>query len=398
MTEPPSRRTGLRELLLAALVGAVGIALAGLLTSPAAAPTPGHGEAFVAQAQDPWSLAGMFPQRILWPVLAHLAGELGIGPLAFSQVCSAALLAVVFWFCRARGARFGDALLVTAAVGATGAVQLYQVMTCHADTLNWILLLLCVHHVQRPLVFWPLVLLAALSHEMVFFLSPWLVLLRRRAGGSWRRELAALAAVGGTYWAWLQVVKACGSVGGFGAGHYLANHWLVWGTLGLWTLWAMLLLVEFGPLLAIVVRDFHHDRVLSWTYCACVLSTMAFAYDVQRFACHAFLPLVLGSLRFFGAGGSRAVYAALVASGIGTYVVFHWIPGQAGGWPYERAWHYVLGFDTHAPGTRHRFFTQVVPHLWFETACFALGWVAVFVLGRWLRRRYPESTSRNASP
>lgn len=398
MTEPPSRRAGLRTLLLAALVGAAGIVVAGLLTAPLPSPTPGHGEAFVAQARDPWSLTGMFPQRILWPVLAHVAHWAGIGPVAFSQVCSGALLAVVFWFCRARGARLADALLITAAVAATGAVQLYQVMTCHADTLNWILMVLLVHHVRRAAVFWPLVLLAALSHEMIFFLSPWLVLIRARAGGSWGRELGALAGVGGAYWAWLQVVKALGSVGGFGAGHYLANHWLVWGTLGLWLLWLMLLLIEFGPLLLVVVWDFGRDRQASWTYLACVAAMMAFAYDVQRFACYAFLPLVLASLRWFEAGGSRVSYAGLLALGVGSYVAFHWIPGQAGGWPYERAWHYVLEFESHADGTRHRFFTRVVPHLWLETLAFAAGWAVLVGVGLRLRRRYPSTTIRSASP
>ena len=406
------RRTTLPMLCAAVVVGAIGMLLASLLTAPAGVPFAGHGEYFVAQAADPGALVGMFPQRILWPLLAHTAGLAGIGPVLFSQVCSGALLATVFWFCRVRGAQLADALLVTAAVAATGAVQLYQVMTCHSDTLNWILMLLLVHHVRRPALFWVLVFVAALSHEMIFFLSPWLLWLRRSAGADVRRDVAALAATAGLYWGWLQVVRAVGTVQGYGAGHYLENHWLVWGTLALWTLWLLLLLCEFGPLLAIVVWGARTDlwlggRTGNVIYAACVLGMMAFAYDVQRFACYAFLPLVLASLRWLLSGGSRAVYATLLVIGIGSYAALHKIPGQAGGWPYERAWHWALVFETHAPGTRHRFFTEVLPHLWPEALAFAAFAAAIVATGLVLRRRRPPVqdegpagcfTIRKASP
>ncbi len=397
----------------AVCVGAATMLLACLLTAPVHVPFPGHGDYFAAQAADPFSLVGRFPQRILWPVLAWCAGKVGIGPAAFSPVCSGALLAVVFWFCREHGARLADALLVTVAVAATGAVQLYQVMTCHSDTLNWILLLLLVHHARRPAVFWPLVLLSALSHEMVFSLAPWLVWLRCRSGGRPGRELLLLLAVGAVYAAWSKFVRTYGSGQSFDALYYIRENWLVLGTLGLWVLWGLLLLVEFGPLLTIVAWGWRRDLGLggpagTWIYTVCVLGMMAFAYDVQRFSCYAFLPLVLASLRWFAAGGSRALYSALLATGVGTYVAFHWIPGQAGGWPYERAWHHVAAFETHAPGTRDRFFTVVLPHLWLETIAFGAFAVAIVTVGRLLARRVPSadqvaapggaSRMRNASP
>lgn len=400
---------------LAVTVGAATMLLACLLTAPASVPFPGHGDYFAAQAADPFSLVGRFPQRILWPALAFGAGKIGIGPAAFSPVCSGALLAVVFWFCREHGARFVDALLVTAGVAATGAVQLYQVMTCHSDTLNWILLLLLVHHARRPAVFWPLVLLSALSHEMIFSLAPWLVWLRRHAGGRVGREALALVGVGAIYAAWSKIVRTFGSGQAFDIAYYVQENWLVLGTLALWVLWALLLLVEFGPLLAIVAWGWRQDmglggRTGTWIYAACVLGTMVFAYDVQRFACYAFLPLVLASRRWFAAGGSRALYATLLALGVGCYAAFHWFPGQAGGWPYERAWHYVAEFETHAKDTRHRFFTVLLPHLWRETLAFGGMAIAIVAFGRLCARRWPggtadqavapggDITTRNASP
>lgn len=410
MNAPPHPHGRLTTWLTAAVVGAVGMLLASLLTAPVSVPFAGHGESFAAQAVDPLSLVGKFPQRILWPLLAHFAGLVGIGPAAFSQVCSGALLAVVFWFCRVHGARAIDALLVTAAIAATGAVQLYQVMTCHSDTLNWILLLLLFHHVRRPVLFWVLVLLSALSHEMVFFLAPWLVYQRCRNGGSPRREIGALLVTGFVYWLWLQIVKSVGSGPTFSPWYYVTENWLVLGTLGLWLLWAMLLVIEFGPLLAIVVRGVRTDRLGMgrwgvWFYTACVLSTMAFAYDVQRFACHAFLPLVLGSLAFLAANGAvRAVYTGLLVLGVGAYAALHWIPGQAGGWPFDRAWSLVLEFGTHAPGTRHRFFTHVIPHAWPAVLAFTAAAAAIVATGLWLARRFPggpqdgRRTNRSASP
>jgi len=409
------RHTTATTLLLAAIVGAVALLLAGLLTPPAHVPFLGHGESFAQQAANPWSLVGKFPQRILWPVLAWCAAQVGIGGAAFSQVCSGALLATVFWFCRVRGAAFVDALLVTAAIAATGAVQLYQVMTCHSDSLVWILLLLLVHHVRRGRLFWGLVFVAALSHEMVFFLSPWLVWLRRANGANVRRELVALFATGGAYAAWLAVVKVFGQSQGLGVLYYLQENWLVLGTLGLWCVWGLLLLCEFGPLLAVVVWGWRTDRLGMGgrhgplVYALCVLSTMAFAYDVQRFSCFAFLPLVLGAIAFLDAPRRRVIFVVLLLASLGSYAWFHLIPpegvdalasqAKAGGWPYDRVWHYVLEFGSHAPGTRGRFFTHVIPHLWLETLLFTAFAAAIVGLGLWLARDQREPrTMRNASP
>src|SRR5436190_2273883 len=133
MAERRSLARALADWLVAACAGAVLLWLSNRLVPPAPVPFPGHGERFVEMAADPFAFTGMFPQRILWPVLAHVAGWLGVGPIGFSQLCNGALLAVVIWFCRRRGVTWLGAALVGAAVAVSGAVLVYKPMTCLSD-------------------------------------------------------------------------------------------------------------------------------------------------------------------------------------------------------------------------------------------------------------------------
>ena len=384
---------------VAAAAGAFALGLAALLTWPSPVPYQGHGEDFAKLSAEPLSLVGAFPQRILWPLLAHVTGLGGERSPAFSQVCSGLLLAVVFWFCRQRGARAVDALLVTVAVALTGAVQLYQVMTCHSDTLNWLLMLLLVHHVRRPFVFWPLVLLCALSHEMIFFFAPWLVYLRWRESGSVKRELLSLAVVVALYQGWRTVVKSVGAVTGYDVSYYLYHHWLPWGTPGLWLLWVMLLLVEFGPLLAIVVWAWRTDRLGAgesgrwgpWLYLLCTLSLMFFAFDVQRFASYAFLPLVLASLRFLEIRRARGIFMVLLGVGVGIYQWMHMAKGLAGGWLYLRAANVMA--EEGVLGDHSRFFTAFLPRVWWQALCVVAAASIVVAVGLGLARRCPRERS-----
>ncbi|MBL8729151.1 MAG: hypothetical protein JNM25_12010 [Planctomycetes bacterium] len=393
--------------LQAAVVGAAVLGLAWLLQPPLMVPFPGHGEYFAQQSVDPWSLQGKFPQRILWPALAHLCGLGGARSPIFSQLSSGVLLAVVFWFCRRRGAAAVDALLVTAAVGLTGAVQLYQVMSCHSDTWNWILMLLLVHHVARRFVFWPLVLLAALSHEMIFFFAPWLVYLRWRETRRLLPEVAALALCAGLYQVWRMVVKSYGAAPSFDVHYYLENHWLPWGTLGLWLLLVLLLLIEFGPMLVVVVwgwreNGFGWGRWGPWLYGGCVLSLMGFAYDVPRFACYAFLPLVLASIPMLARPRGRAVYAMLLGFSGVSYFALHLRMGQDGGWVFDLTRRLIQ--ENGVLEAHWKFFTEALPRAW-PWALLVSGLAgAVVVAGRRLGRYLAVSaaivprTTQNASP
>jgi hypothetical protein len=208
MAEQERGRKHLISWLAAAAVGAIVLWLSDWLQPPSAVAFEGHGVYFQQMTVDPLSLHGAFPHRILWPLLAHYTGLGGPRAPVFSQVCNGAFLAVVFWFCRQRGAKLADALLVTGACAATGAVLVYKPMACYSDTLMFLVLLLAVHFVARPGAFWCLVLLASLAHEMVFFFAPWLVYVRCRAGGVLRREALALGGVFAVYAAWRFVVRA----------------------------------------------------------------------------------------------------------------------------------------------------------------------------------------------
>ncbi len=343
MTPPQSRPwQHLASWLVAAVVGTAVLWLSDLLQPPAAAAFPGHGVRFQAMTVDPLSLVGDFPHRILWPLLAHLTGLDGPRAPVFTQVCNGALLAVVFWFCRQRGARWLDALLVTMATATTGAVLVYKPMACFSDTLNFALLLLCVHFVARPVVFWALVLLASLSHEMAFFFAPWLVYVRCQAGGRVGREALMLGGVLAVYTVWRLLVKAEATGVAYDSLYYARNNfWVPWGMPALWALWAFVVLVEFGPLLAVVVWAWRRSelgmgRWGPWLYLAGILPLMLLAYDVMRFAALLFLPLVLGSIAFLRASRARGAFVLLLVLSVVSYAWLHPDPSQQGGAAFTR--------------------------------------------------------------
>lgn len=413
-------RQQLAEWLVAAVVGVALLLLSNLLVPPPDVVRDGHPEHFVAMTQAPFAFDGVFPHRVLWPLLAHVAGWLGIGPLAFAQVCNAALLAVVFWFCRQRGARWLDAALIAAAVAASGAVNVYKPLACLSDPLNLLVLVLTVHFAARPRVFWPLVLLAALSHEMVFFFAPWLVWLRRCNGGSLARDGACLLAVLAGYGAWRWFVKLMIPPGApavsYDAVYYVLNNfWVPWGMVAMWGLWALVVVAEFGPLLAVVVAAWRRGelalggRAGPWLYLACVLSLMLLAYDVFRFATFAFLPLVLGGLAIVRTVRGRAVFATLLAASIATYAWQHPIPSEQGGRAFTDVSGHVLALlqarvDPAIPGVRHftiadgwSFSCDLLARTWPTFLVAALAGAVCVALGCWLARNIAAPATQAAS-
>lgn len=402
-------RQQLAEWLAAALVGTALLLASNWLVPPPDVVPDGHPARFVEIAQAPFAFAGKFPQRILWPLLAHVAGWFGVGPIAFSQACCASLLAVVFWFCRRRGASWLDAGLISAAVAASGAVNVYKPLACMSDPLNLLLLVLTVHFVARPVIFWALVLLAALSHEMVFFFWPWLVWLRRvEGGGSWWRDGGALVLVGWVYAAWSLLAKAlapAGPGGSYDAAYYIAsNFWVPWGMPTMWALWGLVVVAEFGPLLAVVVAAWRRGehalggRAGPWLYVACVMSLMLLAYDVFRFATFAFLPLVLGALALVRTARGRAAFAALLAASIATYAWQHPIPSEQGGRAFTDVSGHVLALlqarvDPVTHDVRHftfgdgwSFAVDLLARTWPTFLVAVLAGAAIAALGWWLAR------------
>ncbi|MBL9078831.1 MAG: hypothetical protein JNL08_15100 [Planctomycetes bacterium] len=408
--------------LQAAVVGAAVLWASDLLVPPAAVPLPGHGERFAAMTTAPLALAGEFPQRILWPLLAWACGLGGERAPVFAQVVNGALLAVVFWFARQRSAAWQDALLVTAAVAVTGTVLVYKPMACLSDPLVFLLLLLAVHHVRRPAWFWGLVLAAAFAHEMTFLLAPWLVWLRRCAGSSWRREAAWLGGTAALFAGWLAFVRACGTGASYGIAYYLAsNFWVPWGLPAVWLLLLLEVLVEFGPLLAVVVWALRAGRLEAGRVgfgllAGCIALLPLVAYDVMRFAVFLFLPLVGAALALLQAPRGRLVLGALTVAAAVCYRWTHPFADEAGGRAFRHLSGQVLGrfisdrqadvqpLSTPASGAGYlRDLVADNTGIWLGAAGAA---VVVVAFGLWLARSGApgrgqprgERTTQNASP
>lgn len=414
-SEPLPARPHAALVWLAALAtGAVLWWLACWIVPPAAAPFAGHGERFAEMAADPLAFDGEFPQRLLWPLLAWLAGFVGVSVVAFSHATSALLLAVVGWFVWRRTGRYLDALLVAAAVATSGAVLVYQQMPCFSDQLTLASFLLLVHFRDRPVVFWPLVLLSALSHELVFFFWPWLVYLRCRNGGTWWREGLLLAATLAAYLAFRAPLS-----GNYDSSYYLDKaFWLPWLLPALWSVWALVTLVEFGPLLVAVAWGTGRDGALArrdglggrwgaWLYLAGALLLMVLAYDVMRWATFAMLPLVLAATALVGARGGRLVLAALVAAAPFCYRWLHPIPSHVGGRHFTE----VAGTigelviaPVHADGGKRVGLADAFDMSWqlltrwpWLAAATLGALVGIFALGRLLRRGVPARPEREAT-
>ena len=393
------------EWAVAVVVGAGLLLLSDLLMPPAAEPFPGHGVRFAEMARDPFAFAGEFPQRILWPVLAWLFGHIGVGPVMFSQVCNASLLAVVYWFARRRTGSWTGAALVAAAVACCGAVLVYKPMMCFSDPLNLLLMVLLIHFADRGRVFWSLVLVAAFSHELVFFFSPWLIYLRVCSGGQRWREVGSWGACLLVYGGFRVVLKLTGNTGPYDSAYYFENaFWVPWGLPAMWMLWGFVVLVEFGPLL---VAMFYASRRGSlaqagamggrwwpWLYWPSLLSLMLLAYDVMRFAPLVFPPVLLGLVALARAR-QAAVLGGLIVAQIACYAFLHPVASEQGGRQFTEVSGYVLAniglLVARTPGDAFTFSVGLLQQFWGYALLAVLALVGFRSLGRWLARQTPDA-------
>ncbi len=333
MHRPPPLRP--LDWLLALLGGVVLLWASNLLVAPSAVPFAGHGERFVAMVDAPFAFRGEFPQRILWPLLAHVAGWFGLGVLAFSHACNAALLAGVVLFVRSRGLGWAETVLLATAVAGTGMVQVFKQVTCMSDSLNLLLMLAILGVAHRRAWFWGLVLLASFSHENVFFFTPWLWWQRRQHGAGWSSELPWFAAAFALHVAWRAFVTAQSGGGSYGFAYYLKNcFWAPWLLPALWFLWLLVTLAEFGPLLVVLVfgaRTGRKGAIDSGLFLSSVLSLMVLAYDVMRWAAFLGLPLVVYGVELLRRPRGRAVFAGLAVAAIAVHAWQHPADSLAGG-------------------------------------------------------------------
>ncbi|MFT4513449.1 MAG: hypothetical protein ACI91B_002151 [Planctomycetota bacterium] len=387
------------EWLLAALVGSGLLLLSNLVVPPADAPFPGHGVRFAAMAQDPFAFAGEFPQRILWPVLAWLFAQVGVGTVAFSGVCNGALLAVVFWFARRRTGSLVSALLVACAIAASGVVLVYKPMMCFSDTLNLLLLVFLIHFADRAKVFWPLVVLTAFSHELVFFFTPWLIYLRVRNGGRLWPEVGLWGISVGIYGTFRIVLKLLELTGPYDAAYYF-NHaiWVPWGLPAIWMLWGFVVLVEFGPLLIgmffagrrgeLAKPSGMGGRWWPWLYFPSLLALMLLAYDVMRFAPLVFPPVLLGLVALVISTRGRGILAAILVVQVASYVWLHPIASEQGGRHFTEVSQLVFTklelLGSRTPGDAWTFTSVLLEHYWHYALAALLALVAIVLVGRLL--------------
>jgi len=393
--------------LLAAVVGTALLFASDLLVPPASAPFRGHGVRFHNMADAPFAFAGEFPQRILWPLLAWLFGKVGISTLQFSSICNGALLATVFWFAHRRTQSFVSALFVASAIAVSGVVLVYKPMMCFSDTLNLLLMVLLLHFADRAKVFWPLVVLTAFSHELVFFFSPWLVYLRLCNGGRLLPEIARWGVCLLIYGGFRIILKLTGNTGPYDAQYYFDNAiWVPWALPAIWMLWGFVVMVEFGPLLvamffagkqgALARPSGMGGRWWSLLYWPSLLSLMLLAYDVMRFAPLIFPPVLLGLLALVARrGGHLLVLGLIVVQGV-SYALLHPVPSEQGGRHFTEISGHVLAniglLTTRQPGDAYTFVATLLGLFWSYALVAAVALVAFVLLGRWLARGSYDGT------
>jgi hypothetical protein len=318
--------TGFRQHRAVVVAGRLGLAAAAAIVAylvsclvrppePMVAGFPGN---WARMAERPFDFPGQFPHRVFAPLLAHALG-LGSQWELFCRALAVLLLAVVFLFCTARGSRPVDALLVTLAAALSGAVQSYKRSTGwtgYPDDLTFALALLCALAARRGALFWLLHLANACTHEVAFFLLPWLLFVRRRAGAPLAADAAGLVATTAAYAGIRWYVGAHAAEAVYTTSEYLKLHLFPWGTVWLFVLVAAYWLAAFGPLLSVLgwrqrFGPSRGDRVETWLIVGGILATFVFAFDFSRHGNLVLVPIVGASIAALAAG-HRLLYATLV--------------------------------------------------------------------------------------
>ena len=337
----------------------------------------------------PFGFVGPFPHRLLSPLLAHMVGLDGDYYAWFSIVLSVFLLAVVFYFCQQRGLNWVDALLVTSAVGFSGAVQTFKTLVGYSDNLTYALLLIGMLVARNGWAFWAVYFANLCNHELAFFFLPWLLFVRRQAGASLRSDVLGLAITAGLYIAFRLFVAQQAEAQTFTTEYFARNNFLPWGTLALLVLTAVHLLAAFGPLLIVL---FWHagaphqglERLHSLLIAAGILSIFAVAYDVVRHTNFMFLPLVIASARFLGSIRASRIYALVLASSIASYLLL--------GPPVLAGISEIIA-ECEAYPDYSRLVTCVLPRIWDQLLGCGIGIVALALFAHWLRRSGIGSTA-----
>jgi hypothetical protein len=356
----------------------------------------------------PFDLIGQFPHRFFGPLLAHCLGFGGDHWVLFVRGLAVLLLATVFFFARRRGAKPGDALLVTLALAVTAPIQIYkQHWVGYVDPLCCLLFFWMWLAARRPVLFWGLFLANLLTHELAAFLLPWAWFVRREANGSVRADVIGAGLALGLYGAFYLWVKAAAPQQRYHASYFFDNPMFPGGTVVIITLAIVHLVVAFGPILAVLawhqhVRPRDRERMHLWLVGGGILAIFCIAWDWSRHSNLIALPLAVASLRFL-ADGHRLVYAGIVALGVG---LMAWIPPwSSSAWPTSAMAHVL--FETGAAvqnpattqpmgGTLSDVFTKWVPAVAPVLVPILAILAAIWFAGAWFARRQPPATAARA--
>ncbi len=290
------------------------------------------GENYQAASAAPFEFLGKSPQRILGPLLAWTFGYGGEGYAQFAQHCVVLFLCVVFLFSRACGASLLDAWLITAAIGFSGACQIFKRIVGYPEPLTFAIMLSSLLLVRHAVWFWLLQACCLFNHELYIFFAPWMLFMRRQLAQSRiSRDLLGLAAIIAAYGAFRIFVASTSETQAFGAAYYLERHFFPHGTLWLSFLAVVHSVVNFGPLLIVLSWQLFMGRGRGLVkrpgiHLALVLlglcTAFNLAYDVFRFANFVFLPVLFASLQFLGTWRNRGIYAICIGGVIASWLAF----------------------------------------------------------------------------
>ena len=327
----------------------------------------------------------------------------------FTRLSGAAMLALVFFVARRRGALRIDAWLITLAIAATGAIQIYKRgMIGYCDNVGFSLFLLAWLFRGHGLVFWPLYFLNLVNHDMAAFFLPWMWFLRREAGALRRYDAIGAGLVLFGYYLFRLYVSQHAASWEYDEGYFLANCFLPFNFIWLWYLAACHLMLQFGPMLTVVLWHAWwprpaHERMHTGLILLGMGAVFGFAYDVHRHGNLIFLPLLFASTRFLVDARSRAFYCGLIALQILCYRTYSWRPASEDPWAFQSpGWMFdqITGVMVFQNGghriiqPEHRFdlsvhwdlLTQSLPMLAREMIGFAYGALLVVALSRWFVR------------
>lgn len=379
--------------LLALAIGVGAFALSCLVERPL-----GHGFSFGLTYQqmsvEPLAFEGLFPHRVLLPLLANLLGLSGPS-FHYAAHGSAALLLVLVAFTAQRlGTNLLDTALLTVACALGGATQLYKSHVGYPDSLSFSLLLAAGLAIRHGPLAWGLLLLGAFAHEQVLFFAPCLWWLRcRLAGTPARGELGPLLAILAVYAAFRFAIHH--DAGNAVAPHYyFGNGYFPLGFVGVLYLAMVQVVLVFGlqlPALTFAYRTGlaapraarpHWQRPALWLYVAAIVGIYAVAHDFNRFVNFLFLPLLLAWRELLRRPGGRLLLVAALL--VQVVVTRHLLM------PVVQAFFAPMaecGCLTGVPSELQKLVTYVLPRVWPYVAGAALLLVALLAGGAWLARR-----------